>query len=307
MSSDKKIKKIFEKEGDELIRSKKEKILSDEFLNSVRSLPLKKNKKRYILKPALALAMMSLVVFGIVLAIPFFTRNQTTITPPDTSKDSITPPDTSENSIIPPSETNSPPAEFAWFISSNVPFAIIEIEEITDETISLIQPQYHHYCEYVKIKCNPIFLFRGSWSYSYPSSDDYIPFDDIDEIYVTKQSVDRFENGNIMMIEVKRMKVYDRYYYGPFVNDEGFSEFFSIVDGKLQLKEDDYNTFLFSRLEWLNDALDEGLMNDDDVNNALPKKKIGDGMTIDEIIEYFNAWGEARRLFDLKWDHTIPA
>ena len=307
MSSDKKIKKIFEKEGDELIRSKKEKILSDDFLNSVKSLPFKNNKKRYILKPALAVAMMLLVVCGLVLAIPFFTRNQTTITPPDTSSNSITPPDTSKDSITPPDTSeiiDHPPAELAtWYWCSMEPYAIIEIEEITDDVVT----SYEY--EYVKIKCKIVDSFNTSRFNSDPSFDGsgmkYVPFEEIEEIYVTKRSVDRFENEKTVLIYVERI-INGRYYYGPRVNDDGVSEFFSIVDGRLQLKEDDYNAFSFLPLEELNDALGSHWGKESNVKKAIPKKKIGSGMTIDEIIEYFNAWDEARRIFNLEWDHTIP-
>lgn len=241
---------------------------------------------------------------GSVLTIPFFTRNQTTITPPDSSSNLIDTSDTSKNSITPPDTSeiiDTPPSELpSWYGYPNEPYAIIEIEEITDKTFTSYE-WFNHKGEYVMLKCKIIASFHTSKFYGDPSLDGsgtkYVPFDEIGEIYVTERSVDLFVAAKTVLIYVDKRNLDGKNCFHPPVNNDGMSEFLSIVDGKLQLKEADYNTKSFVAFEELNRAFDDYRGKDSNIGKAMPKKKIGDGMTIDEIIEYFNAWDEAYQVY----------
>lgn len=262
-------------------------------------LSLSKSKRKPLFKSIVAVAMLAITVVGAFTMLPFLTSENT---PPIIDNN----PNTSATQD--PNQNNQVFEPVAWLGVVDTPYAIVEIKEFTNETISLSQSGIPH-TNYVSVNCEIVFSHHTdefSISSAYNGSDTNNPkvtsFDALTEIYITEDSVKKLVEGDTILIQVVRMNMNGKYYYGPATNDEGCSEYLRIVKDQLQAEKDDYNTRSFTPFQVLNDTLDElkSYLNrggkETDFTKALPDKKIGSGMTIAEIKEYFIAWDEAKRI-----------
>jgi hypothetical protein len=99
-------------------------------------------------------------------------------------------------------------------------------------------------------------------------------------------------------------------YYGPLINDEGFSEFLFVNQKRLQINDSDFQTRSFMSFQTLNDTLDNVWdlikrgAEETDVTRAMPKMKIVDGMALEDFYDYMSSWSNARQIVIEKRKNT---
>ena len=302
MKSSRKIKKTLETDGDLFMRKKKQEILSEEFLDSAKSQLPQKSKRTFIpLRFASAVAMVAVLVICSVVFVPLALRDDNTqkIDYPSKEPTSGTTPPYQNDLVFDPS---------LWEGVVDTPYAVVKINEISNETIRLSQNGVLQ--NYVKIKGEVIFSYSTErFENVYSSLDDtdvtdlkVVAFNSIREFYITEQSSSLLTNFDTIFISVVKMNMDGQFYYGPATNDQGISEYLPVVNDKLQINEEDYNTRSFVPIKILNDTIDELREyierggTETDFTKALPCKKITSETTVEEINLYFEAWGYAKTL-----------
>lgn len=300
MISNRKIKKVLEYEGDLFMKERKHEILSDAFLGYATTYLQQSSRPgcsrgKYAFAAAATAAFLLICTF---VFMPLLMQNQDSATIDPYSTDSTRAPDSSapNNSVFEPS---------LWKGVADTPYAIVKINEITCDSIRLSQNGVMQ--NYVKILGEVIFSCNTE-SFNDNGSvfdggdireDKATAFDRIEDFYVTENSIAQISGSDTIFICVVKMNMDGRFYYGPATNDEGLSEYLPVVNGRLQIEAEDYETRSFLPLQILNDTLDEleeyfnrgGI--ETDFTKALPTKKLENGATTDEIIEYFDAWDAA--------------
>lgn len=195
----------------------------------------------------------------------------------------------------------------------DTPYAVVEIVEITDETICLYPNGDSE--NYVKVKCRILQSyhtesfddtrdrFADGISMDGNATDEYGSggFDFTEELYFTEKT--KLKESDVIFIQVRETNLNERFYYGAVTNDEGFSEYLVFADGKLQMKSRDYSTESFEPIWLLNREIKYAKKHlydgkEDDFLQAFPEGYFGDGMTVEKISEYFGAWDKAIAIRD---------
>jgi len=294
MKFENKIKKIIDKEGDLLIRERKNKILSEDFLSSARSyLPTRKKQCSFKIKQVFAVAVIAALVVCFIVSIPLFLRdNETAKEPVSTNPDTPNIPPVQNNQVLEPS---------LWVGYADTPYAIVKINEITDDMLKLSQNGVIQ--NYIKIIGEVNTSYNTEcFNVGENSKNDFI-FDETTEFYITEKSIDKFNSLDTVLIRVFQMNLNYRFYYGPITNDDGISECLPIVDSKLQIKDEDYNSRSFVPLQHLNNALGEIKEyldrggEENALTQAIPMIKIINGTTVEEIDEFLKDWHTAKTVY----------
>lgn len=200
-------------------------------------------------------------------------------------KDGNTPIGPSNNSVI------SPLDQYHYDLV-NIPYAILQIETVTDETVRLTQTTNPTLEDYTKMECRLLYANAASKSISAQA-------DDFKSIYVISESAEALKSQDVILIKIKRMNMDGIYYLGP-VTVAGQAEYISITDDHLVFSGNEVLTESFSSLFELNHRIldiKEYLARGGKTNEAikaLPKTEFRNGMTLEELIEYFSAWDKVK-------------
>jgi len=185
-----------------------------------------------------------------------------------------------------------------WSAYTSTPYAIIKINEITDEIIYLWHRRHPEWLDSVKINCSVLFIY-GSGHSLYPDSDggdgtginNPPPFDTVTSIYIPIQSINRIKTGDMIMISVLWTNMYDvdsnsyTLHYAPVLDDEGNAEFFMFIDGKINFDGEAINTKSYIPIDHFNSHIDQIQKTLGDNGVIMP---LENGMTVDEVKEFFN-------------------
>ncbi len=209
-----------------------------------------------------------------------------------------------------------------WESAANIPCAVVEISFISDERITLAE-NYSKSSDqvYAKVECQVLASFNTSiFSENTFSEKGYIldgastlecvPFELISNFYFSEKSINKLSPGDIVLIHIGRMNQNGFNYYGPLINDEGFSEFLFVNQKRLQINDSDFQTRSFMSFQTLNDTLDNVWdlikrgAEETDVTRAMPKMKIVDGMALEDFYDYMSSWSNARQIVIEKRKNT---
>lgn len=302
MKFEKRIKKALVNEADMFMRARKQEILCKDFLDSVSSQqPMNTKRELVPVKRVFVAAMVAVLFICLAIFVPLSLRDGGFPITDQGSTDSgphLNPP-VLNNLVFEPSR---------WVGEADTPYAIINIGEISSDTIRLSQNGVLQ--NYVKVKGEVIATYNtekfdinnSSLSGADVTESKVVAFNNIREFYITEQSIELIEGLDAIFVNVVKMNMDGKFYYGPVTNDQGIAEFLPVVEGKLQINDNDYNTRSFLSIQILNDTLDE-LRNyrdrggeETEFTKALPSNKIINGASTDEVDLYFKAWNCAKKI-----------
>ena len=160
------------------------------------------------------------------------------------------------------------------------------------------------YIDYVKVVCTVRYTNHPDNEFTiddYTGSQILNSLYDITEFYIPVDSVQEFTSHEKVMIRVIRQSINDNYMFFAVCDEDANVEYLPIDEGVLQIPNSINleHSIAFSPLFILNNYLDEvedSLSRGREPSEAdekLPKKKISDGMSLQDIIDYFeayNAW-----------------
>lgn len=302
MKFEKRIKKALVNDADMFMRARKQEILCKDFLDSVSSQqPMNTKRKLVPVKRVFVAAMVAVLFICSAIFVPLSLRDGGFPITDQGSTDSGSRPNLPviNDPVFAPSR---------WVGEADTPYAIINIGEISSDTIRLSQNGVLQ--NYVKVKCEVIASYNtekfdinnSSLSGADVTESKVVAFNNIREFYITEQSIELIEGLDAIFVNVVKMNMDGKFYYGPVTNDQGIAEFLPVVEGKLQINENDYNTRSFLSIQILNDTLDE-LRNyrdrggeETEFTKALPSNKIINGASTDEVDLYFKAWNCAKKI-----------
>ena len=315
MKFEKRIKKALVNDADMFMRARKQEILCKDFLDSVSSQqPMNTKRKLVPVKRVFVAAMVAVLLICSAIFVPLSLRDGGFPITDQGSTDDGGFPITDQGSTDSGSRPNLPvindpvfePSQ--WVGEADTPYAIINIGEISSDTIRLSQNGVLQ--NYVKVEGEVIASYNtekfdinnSSLSGADVTESKVVAFNNIREFYITEQSIELIEGLDAIFVNVVKMNMDGKFYYGPVTNDQGIAEFLPVVEGKLQINENDYNTRSFLPIQILNDTLDE-LMDyrdrggeETEFTKALPSKKIINGVSTDEVDLYFKAWNCAKKI-----------
>lgn len=182
-----------------------------------------------------------------------------------------------------------------------IPYAILQINCVTDETARLEDQYDRSSRDYNKITCEIIY------SYSTNRYDRYNKkFSSIDNIYIVSETAKTFAPGDMIFINVEEQFLDGIYYYTP-VTINGQTEYVSILDDQIIFNGNECNTTSFRPLidGWNQIIYGTKEMNERGIEtsypiDALPKKEFQNGMSVDDLIDYLSAWENIKKFDDNK-------
>ena len=284
--------KTFRAEGDQLLRRRKHAILSARFPDAAKPrIPSVSAQGDFRRKCVPIVAATAVIVIAFAAAVPFLRQTSDIPVLPTPNPDSV------------PNAPSFDPALWAGVVDT--PYAVISIQEITEDTALL--PQDNTLSSYVKVRGTVLASYHTEAFYaSDPAANGTdnktVPFDRLDAFYVTEASVPQLREQDTVLICVARMSVNGQNYYGPLTDGNGISEYLPIVNGALQIGADDYDTRSFRPLRILNDAVDEMAAylerggQRDELAQAFPVQKIENGSGAEDLDEFLRAWDYAKTL-----------
>ena len=187
-----------------------------------------------------------------------------------------------------------PNSPYDW---ANTQYMIIEIGEPTSHIFRTSLTGL----EYVEVSCKvlygndedvPIGVSERGYTW-------HVPIYNIEGIYIRKDMVDEFTSHKLILS--RRGSLRDRYQMDYFhlegkfcfvgFDENDLPEYLTFDDGKLQLPESNPSECLrsFASLYALNEEVDRLIQQGANEKN-MPLKKITDGMTVQEVIDYFNTF-----------------
>ena len=302
MKFEKRIKKALVNDADMFMRARKQEILCKDFLDSVSSpQPMNTKREPVPVKRVFVAAMVAVLFICSAIFVTLSLRDggfPITDQGPTDSGPHLNPP-VLNNPVFEPSR---------WVGEADTPYAIINIGEISSDTIRLSQNGVLQ--NYVKVNGEVIASYNteifdinnSSLSGADVTESKVVAFNNIREFYITEQSIELIEGLDAIFVNVVKMNMDGKFYYGPVTNDQGIAEFLPVVEGKLQINDNDYNTRSFLSIQILNYTLDE-LRNyrdrggeETEFTKALPSNKIINGASTDEVDLYFKAWNCAKKI-----------
>lgn len=189
-------------------------------------------------------------------------------------------------------------------------YVILENMQVTDEIRPFYERRDYGYesVDYVKVNCSVRYTnhFNTSRLLVNVQTGEYgvTSVYDIHELYVRFDVVQAFTAHDMVMIQLEKQMIDDQPYYFPMCNVVGAAEYLPIDNGRIIISG--YDSFTdsvsFSPIDELNAYLDDvtnalvGGKEPTESSKKLPKQKFSDGMTVQEIIDFFeafNAWSEA--------------
>ena len=222
------------------------------------------------------------------------TRPTDPVVPP-TSPPAPTSPTAPTNPTDPNSGGTPMEPNFAYVVGLR-PCTIIEIKEITTETKQLYNSDVGWYTWYTKVQCVVLYTHNNHCD------------DKWTEIYVPSSSVEKLRPYSriITKIEYVDSKVSTdssipaERYYGPDLDKDGKPVFMPFVDDALVYEPT--NGFLgdFSIINTEIDYIEKRQEKGQELSaaqKAYPKQKFASGMTVQEVIAFFEAYDEAADLY----------
>ena len=221
-------------------------------------------------------------------------------TPPEETSTSTT---TTTKKTSKLTTTNKPslPALYpdADYAIAKLPYAVIKINEVTDETKLMTQDPKEEPLEYAMIKCEVLYAVPPSF-YKYQDQ----PLADITEMYVIETSVEDIKQYDTVFIYVENLRAGANTFYGPITGDDGRAEFLPFVDGKIVVESLD--SLSFASLMIVNYGVDDKMDGGNVASDAFPKRKFESGITLEDIIAFFDAYAEAARLYkEVVWPELV--
>lgn len=178
---------------------------------------------------------------------------------------------------------------------SDTSYAILQISNITDETLLLTQNRKDSLGEYTKVECAQL--------YCYSTSQVTDIIDDLIDIYIISNSVGELKNNDIIFIQLEQMSMDGVKYLGPITNNHQ-AEYIPVIDDRVVFVNNEQDTESFSKLFALNQRILEiedyikGGGKTNEAINALPKTKFSDNMLMSDLIDYLTAWGKVKSISD---------
>lgn len=176
-----------------------------------------------------------------------------------------------------------------------MPYAILQISNITDEVLLLTQNRNDSLGEYTKVECAQLYCSSTS------QATDIV--DDLIDIYIISNSVGELKNNDIIFIQLEQMSVNGVKYLGPITNNHQ-AEYVPIIDDRVVFVNNEQDTESFSKLLELNqrildtEAYIERGGKTNEAINALPKTQFSDNMLMSDLIDYLTAWGKVKSIND---------
>ena len=145
------------------------------------------------------------------------------------------------------------------------------------------------YIDYVKVGCTVRYT-------NHPDNGGVV--NGISDIYIPAASVQEFISHDMVMIRVIQKSINDQYCFFAVCDEDANVEYLPIEEGMLRIPDgfNLENSMAFGPLWILNDYLDQVETSlargrePSEKEERLPKKKISDGMSLQDIIDYFEAY-----------------
>lgn len=244
--TERKLKKRLQKEADRLMQAKKEKMLS--FYQPTEETEEKPTGiRRFPVRALVTIGLAAILVGAVVFAVSF-----------NGSAPEVDPP---AHDVPPVAESQSEPASTAeseatsgsgpsaafdippWVGEIRTPFAVAEIVEVTEETVMLYS-RYNGYnterYESTKVLCRILYSYRKEafdlpFDYMGVEVSNYVPFEELQEIYVSSASVGGLKEHDRIFFQPTDMYGNGCVYYGPVTDMEGQAEYLPFIDGKIDV------------------------------------------------------------------------
>ena len=184
-------------------------------------------------------------------------------------------------------------------------YVILESMKQTSETLSL--PKGSHNIDYVKVSCNvryvnhpyADYLLSSGQTTATPLNSLY----DVTAVYIPSATVQEYITHNMVLIKMNRIIINDYPYYFPTLDNNYEAEYLPIDNDVIFIRDDDFlrRSPAFLNICVLNDYLDEVSISiaqgrlPTEAEKKLPKTKISNGISLQEIIDFFeayNSWKE---------------
>ena len=319
--TNRKLKKRLQKEADTLMQAKKEEMLSFYQPAGGRQMRGRRFPVRALVAASLAVVLLAVVVFAVSLnssspAVDPSTPDSPSM-PDSPSLAGSEPATVSESSAEPPIESG-PSAAFdiaPWVDEIRTPFAVAEIVEVTEETVELYSRYNGHntdFYESTKVKCRILFSYRAEY-FDKPFNmmgvdvDNYVPFAELQEIYVASESVGELKEQDRIFFQPTDMYVNGHVYYGPVVNDQGQAEYLPFTDGKINVTEEALEVVSFEPLRGVNEEVENLLESAErgytsELTEASPKFVFEGELDLAQIEEFFQGCKALSEAFNKIFD-----
>ena len=310
MFTDRKLKKRLQKEADMLVQAKKEEMLA--FYHPAEEKRTRRKGLSMQRLIAVSLAVLLLAV-GIVAALLLSTDREE---PPVASGTEESQQSSVEAASLVVSETGSGTesgSENADIIPGiyelNDPYAIVEIIEGTEETLG--QYRYGIWYDYTKIKCKVLYSYRSETflrSENDGEENQYVPFDDLQEIYILSDFADDLKPNDIILFRPEELELLgefaaDRHWCYCLYSRDGKAEYLSFVDGKLVIPKGALDSGALVSLDFANLEIKMILSSGGEGTHpalfeACPKYILEDGLDIQQVIDFFNSCEAYREAYE---------
>ena len=174
------------------------------------------------------------------------------------------------------------------------------------ETIRLLEEVQNRlvYIDYTKVKCNVRYTNHPHNEYIYDDITGRQVYDslyDISEVYIPKESANELISHDSVMICVIRKTIDDQPKFFSVCDENANAEFLRIDCGVVQISESVSleNSYAFhsiwilnNYLDMVNSTIDLEQRKPTEREKKLPKKGFSDGMSIQDVIDFFEAYNE---------------
>lgn len=179
-----------------------------------------------------------------------------------------------------------------WYFMYGTPYAIIEILDVSDERFSISESRGRDVV-YAKTDCRVLFSTCEDCIYDETFG---IHFNDIQEFYVTENEAQRMAEAEAVLVMVVANYYDDKILYTPRMASNDSSEYIPITENGLDTTKatGPFETLegLYKKMDWIANSAKKT-----SYENALPERKLSDGMSVEEVKEFFLAWEEAAVLY----------
>ncbi|MBP5250059.1 MAG: hypothetical protein J6Z46_08670 [Lachnospiraceae bacterium] len=189
-----------------------------------------------------------------------------------------------------------------WVSYLSSPFMIVEIISVDTE------PFYRSWDSitrsdivYVKALCNVLFSYRASWADRFDTAGNESPQGDIGgklvELLISEKTVSEWNDIKTVLVGVKEQRINSGVYASAAIGSNGVARFVEISESGLELSKAEEIPY---PLEQLNYEIRKRKPKNElpDYIESMPDKELCDGMTLDEVEQWFAAWEETKELYD---------
>lgn len=211
--------------------------------------------------------------------------------------------ETKENIISAQPTSTPPPTHYAvntrivepedWYYKAKIPYAIISISSQSDERIRYSLDNHGNEIFFVKTECKVLFshCINNIIHKIYGT-----PFDKTTVFYVPESVVEEMIEAEAVLVQVTTRNLNGEYYYTPEITSESV-EYIPITENGLETPK---VTGQSVTLDILYRAIDWAANNSRKAQyqKALPERKLSDGMSVEEVKDFFLAVEEATLLYE---------